>query len=224
MGNIISLSGLAGSGKSTVAKILVNDYNFIEIAFADPIKRAVMNWWDFTEDQLWGSSDLRNLPDERYPIDNGFLIPRSTLTTIGSDIARVLDKDVWVRYGIKTAKRLLEEPYSLNYKRTVGIFNEKRKIPIAGVIISDVRFTNEFIRIKSEEGIIIRVKNDRAGLSGKAAVHVSETEHQAWPDENFNVLIYNNGTLEELDVKVREMVESFVGESVLLKKQLGLFE
>ncbi|NJO18375.1 MAG: hypothetical protein HC877_22375 [Thioploca sp.] len=65
----IAISGFANSGKDTVGKIF-EEAGFISIAFADPIKRAAMEWYGFTEEQLWGPSYLRNVPDKRYPIYN----------------------------------------------------------------------------------------------------------------------------------------------------------
>jgi len=41
MGRIIGLLGLIGSGKDTVSNILVNDYGFHQVAFADSLKEAV---------------------------------------------------------------------------------------------------------------------------------------------------------------------------------------
>lgn len=64
---IILLVGKAGSGKDTVADILVRDHAFVKIAFADPLKRICRDVYDFTDEQLWGPSSARNAPDLRYP-------------------------------------------------------------------------------------------------------------------------------------------------------------
>ena len=65
--NLIGLVGRAGSGKDTIADILVRDHGFVKIALADPIKRALRDFYAFTEYQLWGPSSARNAPDPRYP-------------------------------------------------------------------------------------------------------------------------------------------------------------
>ncbi len=88
MAKIIGLSGLAGSGKSTVASILTYVHcalsadgarhkkirwtadslaDGVEIAFADPLKFVAMDLFGFSIEQLWGPSELRNAPDMRYP-------------------------------------------------------------------------------------------------------------------------------------------------------------
>lgn len=66
MVKIIGLSGLAGSGKDYIANILCTNYGFVKVAFADPIKRICRDVFDFTEEQLWGPSEKRNEPDNRY--------------------------------------------------------------------------------------------------------------------------------------------------------------
>ena len=64
---IVGVSGFAGSGKDTVADILVEEFGFVKVALADPLKRVLKDVYDFSDDQLWGPSQKRNAPDERYP-------------------------------------------------------------------------------------------------------------------------------------------------------------
>ena len=63
--------GSAGSGKSTVTKRIVEKHKFVDIAFADAMKRFLRDVLDFSEEQLWGPSDCRNAPDERYARPSG---------------------------------------------------------------------------------------------------------------------------------------------------------
>ena len=64
---IIGISGKAGSGKDTVADILAKEFGFVKCGLADPLKRIAREVFCFTDEQLWGSSGLRNQPDRRYP-------------------------------------------------------------------------------------------------------------------------------------------------------------
>jgi hypothetical protein len=61
---IIGIAGNAGSGKDTAATWLAQNYNGIVIAQADPLKRFAKDIFGFSEEQLWGPSILRNIPDE----------------------------------------------------------------------------------------------------------------------------------------------------------------
>ena len=73
MTSIIGVAGLAGSGKNAVADILVEKHGFTVVSFADPLKRYAMEVYDFSYEQLWGPSEMRNAPDKRY--QRGFRLP-----------------------------------------------------------------------------------------------------------------------------------------------------
>lgn len=60
---IIGISGLAGSGKDTAAKFLVERHGYVVVALADELKRIAQRLYDFTDEQLWGPSEKRNEPD-----------------------------------------------------------------------------------------------------------------------------------------------------------------
>lgn len=58
---VLGLVGPAGSGKDYVADWFVKNKHFVKIAFADPMKRFVLNTFpNITVDQLWGPSEERN--------------------------------------------------------------------------------------------------------------------------------------------------------------------
>jgi hypothetical protein len=68
-------------------------------------------------------------------------------------------------------------------------------------IITDMRFLNEYTAVKSRGGITIRVNRElKREHNFPGQPHISET---ALNNENFDVVIHNNGTLEELVEKVR---------------------
>lgn len=64
---IIGITGKAGSGKDTVADLLVHEHGFVKVAMADPLKRICMDLFGFSYQQLWGPSKLRDAPDPRFP-------------------------------------------------------------------------------------------------------------------------------------------------------------
>jgi hypothetical protein len=65
----ILLAGKAGSGKDTVAGILVKHYGAAAVAMADPMKRFAQAAFCFTEEQLWGPSSARNAIDPRFTVE-----------------------------------------------------------------------------------------------------------------------------------------------------------
>lgn len=65
---LIILCGQAGSGKDTVASFIVADHDATAIALADPMKRLAKQVFGFTEEQLWGPSEMRNAVDPRLGV------------------------------------------------------------------------------------------------------------------------------------------------------------
>lgn len=63
---LIVLSGDAGAGKDSVAKILVETRGWQLYSLAGPLKRFAYDLFGFTEEQLYGPSSARNEPDPRW--------------------------------------------------------------------------------------------------------------------------------------------------------------
>lgn len=171
---IIGLSGYAQSGKDTVAKILVEEYGFTRIAFADKIKellyemnprindRQLQQWVD-----MQGWDRIKTMSEVRMLLQN-----------LGVGARKIMGELVWVKLAIM---RLDSDK---NY------------------VVTDVRFTNEADWIKEVYGgHIWRV--ERPGVK-PVNDHVSESELNAW---NFDELIYNAGSLEDLAEIVRLSME-----------------
>lgn len=209
---LVGICGIAKSGKDTVGSFLVKNHGFVAIAFADPIKRTAAEWFGWNEDRLWGPSDRRNEPDPRY---DG-LTARKALQFMGTEIGRNLYPDLWCRYGVNLAKRLLEAKqdggpagyHSLYYSPAGGIWHGHNVRQVQGVVITDVRFKNEIKAIREAGGKLVRIVREGAGLQGAAAQHASEAEQLSIPDSEFDHVLDNNGeSLEKLEVLVHGLVE-----------------
>jgi hypothetical protein len=206
---IIGISGRAGSGKDTVGGFLRADHRFVSIAFADPMKRFCADLFDWDEEQLWGPSDLRNEPDLRYRrhdydgIEGEFLAPRHALQTLGTEWGRDCYAEIWVEYAIRVAKKL-DGAEGVEYSRVDGVFRCARP-KIAGVAITDVRFPNEMRAIQDAGGKVWRVRRRGDGLAGSAAQHRSELAMNGIPDEDFDALIENDGSLAQLRDRIAKL-------------------
>ena len=257
MSLIIGLSGKAGTGKDAVAKILVKEYNFVRVAFADPLKRICKEIFGFSDEQLWGPSEKRNEPDKRYPrthtipynlpndkrqsyiclccgwdagtqILDGrpspkcYLTPRYALQKIGTEYGRDCYQNVWVDYTLRIVKELfIDRPDGLaNYYDPVrGLYQERKSwcmgehsriitnFPV-GIVISDVRFKNEFERLSQEGGVVARIVRPDAGLKGSAGEHLSETEINEISIESYHHTIDNDQSLDDLKKKISEWISS----------------
>lgn len=221
---IIGICGQAGSGKDTCADFLVEEFGYVKVALADPLKRMCWDVFGFTEQQLWGPSQYRNVPDERFPkpqFEDGpveYLTPRHALQTLGSEWGRNCYNDVWIDYAIRTAKSIekahkYQEP--VYYDQKLGLCQESNPenyagpCPHKGVVISDVRFRNEIDAIKKADGLVFRVIRSGTGLQGAASIHESEVKMKEIPDHLFDEVIINDGTLDELRVKVLNLMTAY---------------
>jgi len=202
---------IAGAGKDVVAKRLVDNHHFLSLAWADPLKRFCQEVYGFPDEALWGESDVRILPDQRYPRpDGGFLTPRFALQSLGTDWGRNCYLNTWVDYGIRTAKKILSGQYYTPKTGLQLINQENFHYRIDGVVFSDVRFMNELNAIKEAGGKVIRIKRQMTtpyDVKAMNLLHDSETELPNTSDDLFDYIIDNSGTLDELMVKIDNMVE-----------------
>lgn len=107
------------------------------------------------------------------------------------DIMQVLGTDL-LRQGFNN---------NIHVAATLGSIKENEK-----VIITDVRFPNELEAIKKYNGVTIRINRglvERTGKMIQGPEHISET---ALDDAEFDYVIDNNGTIEELIVKIKNIL------------------
>lgn len=179
---IIGLMGYAQSGKDTVAKILVQEYGFKRIAFADKI-RELLYEMDAPvpvgvgfEKHVVG---LQNYVDiYGWEVAKQEPVVRSMLQNLGVGARTVFNENFWVSEALSEVA------------------------PQDKVVVSDVRFLNEVTWIKDFGGHVWRVT--RPGV-GAVNMHVSETELANYKED---VSLVNEGTLEELESLVKSTMES----------------
>ena len=202
------LTGLAGTVKDTVADILVAKHGYIKMSLADPIKRIAQDVYDFTDEQLWGSSENRNKPDTRYERAHYmrrskctccgsadintrcYLTPRYALQLLGTEWGRHCYLDTWTDVAISKA-------------RESGGAGPK-------VVFADGRFLNEFAAFSCAGYPIVRIK--RTGFETAKWDHPSETEQLSADDGEFDHCLYNDGSLAELPDKVSGMLKAIKSE------------
>lgn len=155
---LIGLTGPAGSGKDSVAGFLSALHNFEKFALADPIRFAIMGMFgtSYTEmnDRLAKESTIEWIGKS----------PRQLMQTLGTEWGRkhVAD-DIWLRI----AERKIE---------TIRSANRFESNPIAGIVISDIRFDNEAELLRRLGGQIWHIyrPGTEFRLVGDTAAHPSE--------------------------------------------------
>ncbi len=195
---IIGICGLISSGKGTVADILVEEYGYTKISFADKLKDGVAEVFGWDRQMLEGDTDegraWREQKDSFWSQETGRNIsPRVVLQEFGTDCMRNgFDNNIWVSI---VKKKIVENP-DTNY------------------VIPDVRFENEANMIKSIYGEVWRIRRgpdpvwfrmyQDIGVEPKD-IHQSEW---AWANVNFNHVIDNGGTIDMLKNQVKDRLAS----------------
>ena len=201
---IIGVCGFISSGKDTVADYLVGFHGFRRDSFAGSLKDAVSAVFGWDRELLEGRTPearhWREQPDTWWSNRLGMIVtPRQVLQQWGTEVCRNnYHDDIWIA--------ALESRLSRRTDHTV---------------ISDVRFPNEIKAIKAQGGRIIWIKRGTmpvwydtalAANSGDIVaklellsngIHASET---AWIGTNFDAVIDNNGSIEDLYASVKRLV------------------
>jgi len=213
---IIGICGLIGSGKGTVADLLVDEHNFQKVSFADKLKDSVSTMFDWDIALLEGDTDesrtWREQVDKFWTKETGRTItPRLVLQEFGTECMRNGFYDnIWVSFVKKT---ILDNPNK-------------------SFVIPDVRFINEMSMIKELTGqlwwvrrgqlppwwsnAVMENKMDISLMGMKSVfapgekyenIHASE---RAWALDNskFDAIIENNSTLEHLNSRVKDLLVS----------------
>ena len=195
---IVGICGLIGSGKGTVADILV-EQGFKKVSFADKLKDGVSTIFGWDRAMLEGDTDesrtWREQRDDFWSSETKMEVtPRLVLQLFGTDCMRDGFNDgVWVSLLKKT---ILDNPG--NY------------------VVPDVRFQNEQQMIRDIGGEIWWVKRgDNPDWWSKAVLDTQtgsnfmadETIHASewkWADTNdkFDEIIYNDSNLSDLKHQV----------------------
>jgi hypothetical protein len=221
---LMGIHGRSNSGKDTAADFLTK-YGFVKVALADPLKRIIREVYNFSDQQLWGPSENRNVPDQRYkrsecPLCGGralhdecegsgptYLTPRYALQELGTGWGRDCYKDTWVELTIRTAREILMHPDS-RYTQQLGFWREPESEgeSIRGIVVPDVRYLNEFRAIRKAGGRMVRLVRPGSGLTGAYGEHDSENDMREIPDSEFDLILHNDGTLDDLRQKVETLL------------------
>lgn len=190
---IIGLSGYARSGKDETAKILVKEFGFKRVAFADKLR-------DF----------LYALNPDVWSFSYGFGRTYEPLRT-------VIDKETWEgvkKYQYKDSVRQLLQRLGTEAGREVLGENVWVDAALTGyddnakLVVTDCRFVNEAEAVTSRGGVMWRIM--RQGV-GPANSHASETSLDDW---NFDAYVHNDGTLKDLAASVKRRYLERLGTKV----------
>ena len=167
---IIGFAGKARSGKDTAGKYLVDEYQFVHYYFAKPLKDGAKVMFNLTDEQVKNKEKI---------VEPWGKSPRQIYQLLGTDVARTLDVNVWV----KNAEMFVKNN------------------PGRSVVITDVRFANESAWIRNQGGVVVYLQSDTRGIYENTE-HASENGLQG---SDVDIIIQNDGTINALYEKLEEM-------------------
>lgn len=188
--NIISFSGKKNSGKTTLANICQNNYNYQIINFADELKYLICHCLDITPEYL----ELhKNDINSNYIMLNQHINYISTITSIPvSDVYDIIHN--YKFYSIREIMQIIGTDLIRKYNHNWHIQKLKEKIkPNAKYCIGDCRFPNEKQVIDDLNGTAFYIVRDL----NSSDTHSSECS-LSFHDFNENFILYNNSNIDDL--------------------------
>jgi cytidylate kinase len=142
---IVGIAGYAGSGKTTVARHLVDSLGYTRLSFATPIRQALM---------AMGVHESYLTDHKHIEIPRIGHTARYLMQTLGTEWARAtVNRNFWL-YLMDNA--ITTQPIGNN------------------IVVDDVRFDNEADYLRRKNGIIINLVRGNTQLDPYSTDHASE--------------------------------------------------
>lgn len=200
---IIAMSGYAGSGKDEVAKIIKDiqlDKCWKVNKFSGKLKQVASILTGIPEYKFEDQDFKKTLLSDDWAHRRGNHAPMSVrdfLQILGTDAIRLaLHKDAWVNALMNDYKS--ENGVEIGDDGTLKSWSK----PEPNWLITDCRFVNEAMAVKKRGGLVVRINRPAVFPVNN---HPSETNLDSW---NFDMVINNDGTLEDLKNKVKNFLDN----------------
>lgn len=221
---VLSVSGLIGSGKDTVADRLVTVHGYTRVSFAKPLKdiAATLFGWDRTMLE-GGTAEARN---QREVVDEWWsdkldleVTPRYMLQLLGTEVMRkTLHDDIWVLAAERwlsnqdeNARIVITDARFFNELsmikgiggKTLGIYRSTPKWLDKFYSVADSAVRMQIGKSFMDADLQVKATAKQVQVAGAHALkiievklHHSEWEHLLWNE--YDTLLNNTGTLEQL--------------------------
>ena len=186
---IIAVIGKKRSGKDTFADYLVNNYGFKKYGFGNPVKEICKLMFDFSQEQI--DTDLKEEKDIRWNIT-----PRETFQIIGTEFGRN-----FINQKLPNLNCYNEQFWIRKFE--LWYYKQIKLNPNIKIVISDVRFLNEFECLKKLNAVFVKISRNTGLLDN----HISENNLNNISSHNIDITIDNNLSLQDFYGKIQAMEE-----------------
>jgi dephospho-CoA kinase len=185
---LICLTGYKQVGKDTLADFLVENYGYINMKFATPIKETVKFLFNLTDEDLEEKKELIN---EKWKVS-----PRLLTQFVGTEMFQYKLQEIMPHIGrYFWVNKFIEE---------LETIYEKDKN--AKVVVSDLRFIHEYEKLKEymcNDILVITINNNRIIPND---THISENEFQKIKPD---YIIQNNDSINSFKINLCMLFKKF---------------
>jgi len=185
---VIGLLGKKHVGKDTFADYLVQEYGFIKLTLAKPLKDICQILFDFSHEQLYDDK-LKEIVDPRWGVSPRVLMQYIGTDILRNDISRIIN--VGSQFWIK----------KLRFK----CINVLKKNPNAHIVISDLRFDNECDLAHEFNGTVIKINRKDYNI-----IDGHESEKNIDLVKNYDIVVKNDSTIKKLYKKIDDIVSKYI--------------
>ena len=177
---LIGLAGRAGTGKSTIARLLCEQHAFVEVAFADPIKRALAAMLGLP------SAYFHDPFTKDLPIDwLRNTTPQRLIQTLRNGWGRqMIADDLWLILARRRIAQLTAQAASQH---------------ISGIVVIDLRYPDEAAMVRQLGGTVWHIVRDAPPV----AAHCNEAGIAPQPGDR---TLDNTGTLDQLEAGIEHLL------------------
>lgn len=170
---LLGITGLAGSGKTTLATMLVS-LGWKRTAFASPIKEmvaALLRYQGASNDLITEmlNGKLKEVPSELLAGRS----PRFAMQTLGTEWREMIDRNLWTHIW----RSHIEHRY--------------RPLSMHKILVDDLRFPHEEQIVREMGGKIVRIVRQLVINPTNVSGHASETEQSRLSPD---ITIFNDST------------------------------
>lgn len=189
---VVAVCGGKRCGKDEVGSLLCSNMGYHRLKFAGPLKDAMKALFDFSDEQLEGST--KEVADQRWGVT-----PRQAMQFFGTEVMQYkiqellpgVDRTFFAKCVVATISSVIDR-----HPR---------------IVITDMRFPHEERTLRqfcADRGIrMMTVRVDRPGLlaAERPDAHASEREYA---EIRADVVLTNDGTIEQLRARVLDAFAS----------------
>ena len=181
---ILGLHGKMGTGKSTIADCLISvlhdEYSIKSCikSFALPVYQVISIIFDMPIEEIKRNKNTLVRPRSFTDLKSY----RELLQNVGMELRDIVSKDIWVNALFGSDNMLVLQDWTADYKWW---------------IIDDLRFQNEFYRIRSMGGKLIKIERDiQNNISYDILNNGSEVDLDLISNDEWDIVLNNNTPLD----------------------------